>query len=61
MDYPEGQVLLERENVQVGSGQLFTSCFLQLLLQPLFCFLSREGWRQGKANLDVTVPPFPVW
>ena len=60
MDDPEGQVLLERENLQVGSRELFTSCFIQLLLQPLFSFLPREGWRQGKENLDVTVPPFPV-
>lgn len=60
MDDPEGQVLLEQEDLQVGSGQLFTSCFLQLLLQPLFGFLSREGGRQGKENFDVTVPPFPV-
>lgn len=32
----EGQVLLEQEDMQVGSGQLFTSCSVQLLLQPLW-------------------------
>lgn len=36
MHDPEGQVLLEQEDVQVGSAQLFTSCFVQLLLQPLW-------------------------
>lgn len=46
MDDPEGQVLLEQEDLQVDSGQLFTLCFVQLLLQPLFGFLSRDGWRQ---------------
>lgn len=60
MDDPEGQVLLEWEDVQVGSGQLFTSCFVQLLLQPLFSFLSQESGRQRKESLDVTVPPFPL-
>lgn len=56
----EGQVLLEREDVQVGSGPLLTSCFGHLLPQPLFAVVSGEGWRQGRENLDVTVPPFPV-
>lgn len=55
----EGQVLLEQEDVQVGSGQLFTSCFVQLLLQPL-CFSVWGESEKGKENLDVTVPLFPV-